>query len=232
MSMNDEPLSLDCASQTFHAGSVRIHAARETPWRREPVQGVRAGSGCAAPRPRSRQVPAQRRNSSPGSQVAAAVFALLLSVPGPAWAAAPTPWRGGPAPALALKDLDGREFSLERFRGRTVIINFWATWCAPCVQELPALLRLRERYRAQGLAVVGVNIQENAARIRPFLEQLGLTFPVLRDHDGSARTAWGVTVFPTTFVIGPDGKVAFVVVGDADWTVAPIESRIRKLVSP
>jgi len=149
-----------------------------------------------------------------------------------AYSAQPSDWRGGPTPPLALKDLEGREVRLEAYRGRTVIVNFWATWCAPCVEEMPSLVRLRDKYASQGLEVIGVNFQENAARIQPFLQRYGIDMPVVRDHDGSARTAWGVGVFPSSFVIGPDQKVAFVVIGEADWSGPPIEPRIRSILFP
>jgi peroxiredoxin len=158
--------------------------------------------------------------------------AALVALAGSAPAATPTAWRGGPTPPLALKDLDGREVRLDAYRGRIVVVNFWATWCAPCVEEMPSLMRLREKFAAQGLEVIGVNFQENAARIKPFLQRYGLDLPVVRDHDGSASKAWGVTVYPTTFVIGPDQKVAFVVVGEADWSGPPLEPRIRTILFP
>jgi thiol-disulfide isomerase/thioredoxin len=140
------------------------------------------------------------------------------------------PWRGGPPPPLSMRDLSGNVIALGQYRGHVVVVNFWATWCAPCVEELPSLELLRERFRKQGLEVLTVNYQENAARIAPFLERLGIELPVVRDHDGSVRTAWGVTLFPTTFVIGPDQNVAFVVVGAADWTAASYVARIRDLL--
>ncbi len=110
-----------------------------------------------------------------------------------------------------------------------MLVNFWATWCAPCVAEMPALQRLRERLAPRRVEVVAVNFQENAARIAPFVERLGLTFPVVRDHDGTLRTAWNVTVFPTTFVVGPDGRIAWVATGEVDWDDPRVESRIRRL---
>jgi thiol-disulfide isomerase/thioredoxin len=141
-------------------------------------------------------------------------------------------WRAGATPPLVLRDLDGREVRLDAYRGRTVVVNFWATWCAPCVAEMPSIMLLREKYAKQGLDVIGVNLQENAARIRPFLAQHEIDFTVVRDHDGSARDAWRVSVYPTSFVIGPDQKIAFVVVGEANWSGPPIEPRIRSILFP
>src|SRR5689334_13727427 len=92
---------------------------------------------------------------------AAALVALALASPSAA-AAQLSEWRGGPMPGLVLRDLDGRQVDLASYRGRTVIVNFWATWCAPCVAEMPSIMLLREKYAKQGLEVIGVNLQENA----------------------------------------------------------------------
>jgi len=137
------------------------------------------------------------------------------------------PWTGGPTPELRGKTLSGQELRLADFRGHTVVVNFWATWCAPCVAEMPALQRLHDKLGARQVAVIAVNFQENAARIRPFVERLGLTFPVIRDHDGTLRAAWKVGVFPSSFVIGPDQRIAFVATGEIDWDDPQVESRIR-----
>lgn len=152
-------------------------------------------------------------------------LALLARVPG-ARAAALEPWQGGATPPLAGRTLAGAPFALAELRGRTVVVNFWATWCAPCVAEMPALQRLADRLASRGVTVVAVNYQENAARIAPFLERLGVTLPVVRDHDGALRAAWNVNVFPTTFVVGPDQRIAWVARGEADWDDPRIESRI------
>ncbi|MFO1314477.1 MAG: TlpA disulfide reductase family protein [Burkholderiales bacterium] len=153
----------------------------------------------------------------------------LLARTGAAVAAGLEPWTGGATPPLALKTLAGTPFVLADQRGRTVIVNFWATWCAPCVAEMPALQRLADRLAPRGVVAVAVNFQENAARIAPFVERLGVTLPVVRDHDGTVRAAWNVGVFPTTFVVGPDQRIAWVARGDVDWDDPQVESRIASL---
>jgi peroxiredoxin len=158
---------------------------------------------------------------------ALAAFAALA----PAVASELLPWPGGATPALGLKDLDGRMVRLADFRGRPVLVHFWATWCAPCVEELPSLQRLADRLAPQGLEIIAVNEQETAARIRPFAERLGLALRIVRDHDGSARDAWGVRVFPSTFVVGPDGRIALAGIGAVDWDDGGVESRLRALLT-
>jgi thiol-disulfide isomerase/thioredoxin len=139
------------------------------------------------------------------------------------------PWRGGATPALKLDTIGGRPLSLDEFRGRTVIVNFWATWCEPCVAEMPSLERLRKRLSGRGVEVIAVNYQENAARIQPFVERLGLTFPIVRDHDGTARSAWHVDTFPTSFVVGPDQRVVWRAAGEIDWDDPRVEAQISTL---
>jgi thiol-disulfide isomerase/thioredoxin len=158
-----------------------------------------------------------------------AALALCLLAPAVGCADALEPWTGGPTPALTGKTLDGGTFALADYPGRVVIVNFWATWCVPCVVEMPSLQRLRERLAPRRVEVVAVNFQENAARIAPFVERMGITFPVVRDHDGTIRAAWNVTVFPTTFVVGPDRRIAFVATGEVDWDDPRVESRILRL---
>lgn len=138
-------------------------------------------------------------------------------------------WTGGATPELRARTLAGDDVRLADYRGRTVIVNFWATWCEPCVAEMPALQRLRGRLAAQRVEVIAVNFQENAARIGPFVERMGLTFPVVRDHDGALRTAWKVGVFPASFVVGPDQRVALMATGEVDWDDPQVELRIRGL---
>ena len=115
----------------------------------------------------------------------AALAACLLASAGAGAADALRPWTGGPPPSLTGRTLRGEALALADFRGRVVLVNFWATWCAPCVAEMPALQRLRERLAARRVEVLAVNFQENAARIAPFVERLGVSFPVVRDHDGT-----------------------------------------------
>lgn len=152
-----------------------------------------------------------------------------LATCGYALAATLEPVAGRTAPPLIARTLDGTPIRLDDFRGRTVLVNFWATWCAPCVAEMPSLGRLRERLGPERAEVIAVNFQENAARIEPFMRQLGLRFPAVRDHDGALRKAWDVTVFPSTFVIAPDGRVAYAATGEIDWDDPTVELRLRSL---
>ncbi|MCP5271212.1 MAG: TlpA family protein disulfide reductase [Burkholderiaceae bacterium] len=129
------------------------------------------------------------------------------------------PWPAGQAtPALSLPAWQGPALSLAAARGRIVLLNFWASWCEPCLAEMPSLELLAARHAAQGLDVWAVNHRETDGAIDRFMARSGLSLPVLRDRDGAAARAFGVRIFPTTVVIGRDGRAAFSVVGETDWT--------------
>jgi peroxiredoxin len=141
-----------------------------------------------------------------------------------------TEWKGSrPAPPLDLLTPDGAPLSLAAMRGKVVVVNFWATWCEPCVAEMPSLQQLRDRL-APRLEVLGVNHQEGPARIRAFVDKNRITFPVVRDTDGATAKAWSVRIFPASFVVDRAGHVKHVVVGQADWTSAGLLSTIDPLL--
>jgi peroxiredoxin len=140
------------------------------------------------------------------------------------------PWTGGATPPLALRDLDGRLHRLEDYRGKVVLVNFWATWCEPCREEMPSMNRLRASLEGQAFAVLAVNLAESEARIRRFVEQLPLEFPVLLDRDSGAARAWRARLLPVSFVIGPDGRIRYSAVGEIDWTQPRVGRLIRDLL--
>jgi thiol-disulfide isomerase/thioredoxin len=141
------------------------------------------------------------------------------------------PWSAArPTPQLALKDLAGNAVNLSDLKGKVVLVNFWATWCAPCIEEMPAMQALRDKLGLGGFEVLAVNYQEGTARINDFLKKRPLKLTIVRDADGGAKAAWGVKVFPTSFIVDPDGRIRYTVVGDVDWSSSRIQSQIRELL--
>lgn len=118
--------------------------------------------------------------------------------------------KGGPveAPAFTLERLDGKGMlSLADLRGKAVVVNFWASWCIPCRDEAPVLQQTYERYRARGLVVLGIDVNDFKEDARRFVERYGLTYPIVYDGRGSTVGRWGVRAFPETFFVDRSGTL-------------------------
>jgi thiol-disulfide isomerase/thioredoxin len=137
------------------------------------------------------------------------------------------------APPLALSGLDGRVVDLAEQAGRPALVCFWATWCAPCRAELPALARLnRDLTRDEGV-VMAVNIGEPADKVRRFLAQIGADgFPTLLDEERTTAAPWRIGGLPLAYGVAPDGRLAFSVVGATDWDDPAMRQALRGLASP
>jgi len=163
------------------------------------------------------------------------VFALLLSFLASAGlcASSPalTPLIGNPAAPLVLKDPKGVTTDLARYRGQVVLVNFWATWCEPCRQEMPSMQRLRERLAGKPFTVLAVNVDEPDLRVRQFLTQTRLELPVLLDPGKTVTRAWSVRVLPTSFLVGPDGRARYRLVGDIDWSSDTVVGIVTQLMN-
>lgn len=127
---------------------------------------------------------------------------------------------GDSAPDLAGETLNGQPFDLAEHRDKVVVVNFWASWCPPCREEIPVLQAAQQRLGDQGLQVVGVNSQDTDADARAFLDEVGGTpFPNVVDHDGNHAVDWGVFGLPETYVVDRDGVVRAKLTGalTAEW---------------
>lgn len=161
------------------------------------------------------------------------LVATTCTVTVPSMAAELKRWAGAPAaPPIELLTVDGAPFSLQQLRGKVVLVNFWATWCEPCVTEMPSLQRLHDQLLASGFEVLAVNYQEGPARIAAFTQKMNLTLPVVRDTDGSVAKAWSARVFPASYLIDRNGNMRYVTSGAADWTSPALVSTIRTLLAP
>ena len=141
------------------------------------------------------------------------------------------PWTGAnPAPAIELKTLDGRPFQLEELRGKVVLVNFWATWCEPCVEEMPSIQKLRARLASASFEVVAINYQEGEARIRGFLRKMPLAFPIVRDTDGDVARAWQARIFPSSYLVDAEGRIRYVLKGATDWSAPETVKKVESLL--
>lgn len=120
------------------------------------------------------------------------------------------------APALELTDLQGQVWTTANLRGKAVVLNFWATWCPPCREEMPSLQTLHDLAGGDPV-VIGINVREPASRVRRYVESAGLQFPIVLDPQGELAKRFDVKTYPTTLLMAPDGQIRWRVVGEVDW---------------
>ncbi|MDJ0740575.1 MAG: TlpA disulfide reductase family protein [Gammaproteobacteria bacterium] len=131
---------------------------------------------------------------------------------------------------LDLPDLDGQSRSLDEFAGRVVLVNFWASWCTPCVREMPSIMRLGQSFSDRPFTVIGVNVAESERRAAAAAQRMDLDFAVWLDRDGDAFAALGGYVLPTTYVIDAAGKARYAVKGPLEWDGPEVIDAIERLL--
>lgn len=134
------------------------------------------------------------------------------------------------APSITGTDTDGNTVRLSGFRGKVVFLNFWATWCVPCRLEMPAMERLYQEFRGQGLVVLAVNVQEGPSAVRAFIRELKLTFPVVLDSKGEAATKYLVRGLPATYLIDRNQVIVGRAIGAREWDSKDGRAYIRALL--
>ena len=133
------------------------------------------------------------------------------------------------APEINLVDLDGKEWSLADLKGRPVIINFWATWCPPCIGEMPSIERAWNAVKDEGIQVMAISYGEDQDLVEAFRERYPMSFPVIADTTGNVVRQWPVKGLPTTVVLSPEGEIVYQVVGTREWDDAEILDKVRAL---
>src|SRR5665213_1030581 len=156
----------------------------------------------------------------------AAVIALAFATPFAVPAIAPL----SAAPDFTLRTMNGPNMRLQEQRGRVVMVNFWATWCGPCRQEMPQLNRLYEKYHAAGFVLLGVNVDDDQRKAAEVAGKLGVTFPVLLDTDKTVSKLYELSTMPSTVIIDRDGKVRYVHRGYRTGYEDSYEKQIRELL--
>jgi len=162
-----------------------------------------------------------------GSLMRLLAVSLLLCL---ATAAQATVAAQAPAPDFTLKGADGRNLRLQEQRGQVVLVNFWATWCGPCRQEMPHLNRLYDKYRSSGFTLLAVNIDDDPRTAVNTAAKMGLRFPVLLDTDKAVSKRYDLGSMPATVLIDRDGKVRFLHRGYREGMELAYEQQIRDLV--
>lgn len=130
-----------------------------------------------------------------------------------------------------LRDLNGKLVRLSDFQGKVVVLNFWATWCPPCRKEMPSMQQLYQAHKDKGLEVVAVSVDTTSSQeVRAFIEELGLTFPVLHDRDSLVSRLYSNPGVPSSYVIDPQGKVVYRVLGEYDWFSKKARTAVEALL--
>ena len=141
------------------------------------------------------------------------------------------PVHGDPVPPpLRLAGLDGRGHDLAQLRGRVVLVNFWASWCPPCVREMPSMQRLQDKLADRPFTILAINMAESDQDVRAFLARMKVDFPVLLDADGAVLKRWKVFVFPTSFVLDAQGRIRLGVFGEVEWDSPEVMEKLVGLL--
>ena len=143
------------------------------------------------------------------------------------------PKEGYLAPKFTLRNLRGNLEGLDDHAGKVIVVNFWATWCAPCVKEMPSFETLYRRFRSQGLTVLAVSLdKDRSAKVQEFVDKYKLSFPVLLDTEGVAEKLYPSFTIPFTYVIDKQGRVAARIDGAKDWESSETFKAVEYLLKP
>ena len=165
---------------------------------------------------------------------AVTAFLLLLAAVAPGVSGADSPLKPRTAhrtpPPLVLLDLAGKRHSLGDYRGRVVLVNFFGTWCPPCLQEMPSLLVLAAALEDQPFAVLAVDVGDSPARLRQVFGEQKAAFTILLDSKQTAARSWRALAFPTSFVLDPEGRIRYSAEGPVEWDDLTVASQIVALL--
>lgn len=126
------------------------------------------------------------------------------------------PKEGDQAPSFELLGLDGQVHTSEEYKGKALVINFWGTWCEPCVKEMPALQAQADKWKDEGVQFIGINVGEDQMTVDHFVKQVGVTFPIMLDRDKNSVRDYGISPMPTTFFVSNTGKISTIHIGQLD----------------
>jgi thiol-disulfide isomerase/thioredoxin len=134
------------------------------------------------------------------------------------------------SPELALEDLGGRQHSLSNLQGQVVLVNSWATWCPPCIIEMPSMQRLKDKLAGRPFKILAVNVKESEGTIWKFHKLVKVDFPLLLDRDGRASEDWQVVVYPNSYLVDATGRIRHQVTGMLEWDAPEVVGAIEALM--
>lgn len=135
------------------------------------------------------------------------------------------------APEFELRDLGNQLHRLSEYKGKVVLVNFWASWCIPCLREMPSMQRLANHFQDRSFEILAVNVSEQRARVTHQAKRINVDFTILLDEDGETFKRWQARILPTSYLIDPNGKISHHAVGPLEWDSDEIISTIRELMS-
>ena len=186
----------------------------------EPLRNATTGASIKIP---GRILPRQRRSRL----FVCLAFVTLIASPG--FAQSTVVGEGSAAPAFELKTLDATTVRLSDYRGKVVVLNFWATWCTPCRRETPTLVHLDQAYRQKGVTVLGINVDDDAESASKFVAELAIPYPILVANDDTTHDYIGLGGLPVTILIGPDGTIIKKFSGTEN--IAQVETYLKSALS-
>ena len=136
-----------------------------------------------------------------------------------------------PTPDFSLSDLKGTTHTLADYRGKVVLVNFWASWCPPCIKEMPGLQRLQEKLTGQPFVILPVNVGEKKYRVWKFVKLINFTLPVPLDTDSKTFADWDASVLPTSFLLDTKGRIRYRVLADLEWDNEDVIALIEALIN-
>lgn len=138
---------------------------------------------------------------------------------------------GAMAPDFSVKDLGGKEIKLSSLKGKVVMVNFWATWCPPCKEEIPSMMKLNKSMEGKPFQMLAVSIDEGGkADVEKYFKSSGNSLPACLDSDGAVSKSYGITGVPETFIVDKSGKIQKKIVGGMDWNSAEVLSYMNELL--
>lgn len=140
------------------------------------------------------------------------------------------PYRGKPLPPFTLNDLEGRKHQITDYRGKVVLVNFWGTWCPPCVREFPSMQRLKTKLADKPFTILALNVGDDTEDIRKFIKKVAIDFTILIDTDSQTSRAWRVYAYPANFILDTTGRIVYAFFGPFEWDGPEALSAINALL--
>lgn len=157
---------------------------------------------------------------------------IALTAATSTWAGDLKPYSGAALPDFTLVDLQDKQHTLSSLKGQVVMVNFWATYCTPCIKEMPSMQRLANKFRGKPFQILAIDMAEERADIDAFMKRfkIDVKFPILLDVEGEVVEAWMVSAVPTTFIIDPQGTIRYALYGAIEWDSDEVVRTINGLL--